>query len=158
VATNLVTNLAQIGVNATIRTVDSPQWVNRVRSFDYDVLYMSWSQSYSPGNEQRYFWGSASANEPGSQNYAGIADPGVDALIDKIIFAPDRETQEAATKALDRVLLAGAYIVPSYALRNSRIARWDRFSHPETLPEFSSGFPTIWWYDEAKAAKTGGAQ
>lgn len=157
VAANLVTNLAQIGVAVTVRTVDSPQFINRARSFDYDMIYSGWGQSFSPGNEQRYFFGSSSANEQGSQNYAGIADPGVDALIDKIIGADDRATQEAATKALDRVLLHRHYVIPSYTLRNSRIARWDRFSHPEPLPEFSSGFPTIWWFDEAKAAKTGGA-
>jgi microcin C transport system substrate-binding protein len=158
VAQNLVTNLAQIGVAVTLRTVDSPQYINRTRSFDYDVIYSGWAQSFSPGNEQRFFFGSSTANEEGSQNYAGIADPGVDALIDKIILADDRETLLAATAALDRVLLHHHYIVPSYSLRNSRIARWDRFSHPETLPEFSSGFPTIWWWDEAKAAKTGGAR
>jgi microcin C transport system substrate-binding protein len=156
VATNLVTNLAQIGIAATLRTVDSPQYINRLRSFDYDVIYSGWSQTFSPGNEQRFFFGSASKDEQGSQNYAGIADPGVDALIDKIIYADDRETLEAATKALDRVLLAQHNIVPSYGLRNTRVARWDRFSHPENLPEYAAGFPSIWWYDEAKAAKVGG--
>ena len=158
VAQNLVTNLAQIGVAATIRTVDSPQYINRARSHDYDVIYTGWGQSFSPGNEQRYFFGSSSVDEEGSQNYAGIADPGVDALIELIIGADDRATQEAATTALDRVLLHHHYIIPSYTLRNSRIARWDRFSHPEPLPEFGSAFPTIWWWDEAKAAKTGGTQ
>lgn len=156
VATNLVTNLNQIGIAATIRTVDSPQYINRVRSFDYDIIYSGWAQTVSPGNEQRFFFGSASKDEVGSQNYAGIADPGIDALIDKIIYADDRETLEAATRALDRVLLAQHNIVPSYGLRNTRAARWDRFSHPGTLPEYSAGFPSIWWYDEAKAAKTGG--
>ena len=156
IATNFVTNLAQIGIAATIRTVDSPQFINRARSFDYDMIYQGWGQSFSPGNEQRYFFGSVSANEPGSQNYAGIADPGVDALIDKVIFADDRETLEAATKALDRVLLANAYIVPTYALLNARVAHWNRFSHPDPLPEFGIGFPSIWWWDEAKAAATGG--
>jgi microcin C transport system substrate-binding protein len=157
VAQNLVTNLAQIGVDATIRTVDSPQYINRARSFDFDVIYTGWVQSFSPGNEQRFFFGSSTANEEGSQNYAGIADPGVDALIDKLIVADDRDTQLAIVKALDRVLLHNHFVVPSYSLRTSRVARWDRFSHPDTLPEFSSGFPTIWWWDEAKAAKTGGA-
>ena len=157
VAQNLVTNLAQIGVEATIRTVDSPQYINRARSFDFDVIYTGWVQSFSPGNEQRFFFGSSTANEEGSQNYAGIADPGVDALIDKLIVADDRDTQLAIVKALDRVLLHNHFVVPSYSLRTSRVARWDRFSHPDTLPEFSSGFPTIWWWDEAKAAKTGGA-
>ena len=158
VAANLVTNLAQIGVAATIRTVDSPQYINRARSFDYDMIYGGWGQTFSPGNEQRFFFGSSSVAEEGSQNYAGIADKGIDALIDKVIGADDRATQEAATKALDRTLLQHHFLVPSYTLRTSRIARWDRFSHPETLPEFSSGWPTIWWFDEAKATKTGGTQ
>jgi microcin C transport system substrate-binding protein len=158
VAANLVANLALIGVDVTLRSVDSPQYINRVRSHDYDVVYSGWSQSFSLGNEQRYYFGSSSVDEQGSQNYAGIADPGVDALIDKVIGADDRDTQVAASMALDRVLLHHHYIVPSYTLSNSRIARWDRFSHPDPLPEFSSGFPTIWWYDDAKAAKTGGAQ
>ncbi|HEY0033954.1 MAG TPA: extracellular solute-binding protein [Devosia sp.] len=158
VAQNLVTNLGKIGIQVSLRSVDSPQYINRVRSFDYDMIYSGWGLSFSPGNEQRYFFGSTSVNEEGSQNYLGIADRGIDALIDKVIGADDRATQEAATKALDRVLLQRHLMVPSYSLRQSRIARWDRFSHPEPLPEFSSGFPTIWWFDPEKAAKTGGAQ
>jgi microcin C transport system substrate-binding protein len=154
---NLVTNLGTIGVLATIRNVDSPQYINRIRTFDYDMLYTQWAQSWSPGNEQRFFFGSQSATEEGSRNYAGIADPGIDALIDKLVLADDRATQEAITKALDRVLLHHHFVVPGYTLRNSRTARWDRFSRPENLPEFSSGFPTIWWWDAEKAAKTGGA-
>jgi len=157
VAQNLVTNLGQIGVAVTLRSVDSPQYINRTRSFDYDVIYSGWVQSWSPGNEQRFFFGSGSADQEGSQNYAGIANPAIDALIDLLVVADDRETQEAITKAIDRVLLANHYVVPSYSSRHSRIARWDRFSHPENLPEFSSGFPTLWWWDAEKAAKTGGA-
>jgi len=121
------------------------------------MIYSAWGQSLSPGNEQRYFFGSSSAKDEGSQNYMGVADPGIDALIDKVIFADDRETLEAATRALDRVLMAHHYLVPTYSLRNSRVARWDRFSHPETLPAYSSAFPTIWWWDADKAKKTGGA-
>jgi microcin C transport system substrate-binding protein len=155
IATAYQANLQKIGIAATIRTVDSPQYIERVRTRDFDVIYTGWAQSLSPGNEQRDFWGSASATQDDSRNYAGIADPGVDALIDKIIFADDRETLVAATHALDRVLLARHYVMPTYTLRKARIARWDRFSHPETLPEYSIGFPSIWWYDEAKAAKTG---
>jgi microcin C transport system substrate-binding protein len=149
-------NLQTVGIDATIRTVDTPQYIERMRSFDYDVAYVSWGQSLNPGNEQRYFWGSTSRDEDGSRNYIGIADPGIDALIDKIIFADDRETLEAATRALDRVLLANHFLVPSYTILSTRLARWNRFSHAE-LPEFSSGFPTIWWWDAEKAAATGGA-
>lgn len=150
------TNLERIGIAATVRTVDSPQWVNRVRSRDFDVIYTGWLQSLSPGNEQRAFWGSEAAGEDNSSNYAGIADPGVDALIDKVIFAEDRDELVAATHALDRVLMANHFVVPSYTLRKARIARWDRFSHPDELPEYAIGFPTIWWWDEEKAARTGG--
>ena len=150
-------NLRTIGIEATIRTVDSPQYTARTQTFDYDMIYSAWGQSLSPGNEQRYFFGSSSAKDEGSQNYMGVADPGIDALIDKVIFADDRETLEAATRALDRVLMAHHYLVPTYSLRNSRVARWDRFSHPETLPAYSSAFPTIWWWDADKAKKTGGA-
>ena len=156
IAANLQRNLGQIGIAVSVRIVDTPQYINRLRSFDYDMIYASWTQSYSPGNEQRDFFGSRSANEEGSRNYAGIADPGVDALIDKLIAAKDRDTQLSITEALDRVLLAHDYVVPGYALRYSRTARWDRFSHPDKLPDFANGFPTIWWWDEAKAEKTGG--
>lgn len=156
VALHFAENLNAIGANVTIRTVDSPQFVNRVRSFDYDMIYNAWAQSLSPGNEQRYFWGSGSVDDEGGRNYAGISDPGIDALIEKIILAPDREYLVAATKALDRVLLAHHFVVPSYTVNYARTARWDRFSHPETLPEFSIGFPGIWWWDAEKAAATGG--
>lgn len=152
VALPLQANLAKIGVEVSVRSVDSPQYINRQRSRDYDFIYTGWAQSLSPGNEQRDYWGSESAAQDNSRNYAGIADAGIDAIIDKIIFADDRDTLVAATKALDRVLLAHHYVVPSYTATNSRIARWDRFSHPETLPTYSIGFPTVWWYDAEKAA------
>ncbi|WP_404405023.1 extracellular solute-binding protein [Pelagibacterium halotolerans] len=157
VALHLADNLNRIGANVTVRSVDSPQYVNRLRNRDFEVTYVSWAQSLSPGNEQRGFWGSGSADVESSRNYLGIADPGIDALIDKIVFADDRETLEAATKALDRVLLAHHFIVPSYVITYARTARWNRFSHPETLPTYSIGFPTIWWWDEEKARETGGA-
>ena len=95
----------------------------------------------------------AAADKPASQNYAGIKNPAVDALVRDVVQAKDRPTLIAATHALDRVLLANQYIIPSYVPKDQRIAMWDRFSHPEKLPEFSIGWPAIWWYDEAKAAK-----
>jgi microcin C transport system substrate-binding protein len=102
-------------------------------------------------------WSSASAVDPNTGNYGGISDPGVDALVDKVVSAKDRETLIAATKALDRVLLANHFLVPSFTMRQARVACWNRFSHPDTLPAYSIGFPSIWWYDKDKAAKTGGA-
>jgi microcin C transport system substrate-binding protein len=155
IATNFVNNLKKIGIAATIRTVDSAQYIERVQKRQFDMIYTGWPQTLSPGNEQRDFWGSASATQDDSSNYAGISDKGVDALIDKIIYAPDRDTLIATTHALDRVLLAHRYVVPTYTLRKSRIARWDRFSHPDKLPEYAIGFPDTWWFDPAKAAKTG---
>jgi microcin C transport system substrate-binding protein len=149
-------SLDRLGIVTTVRIVDDVQHVNRVRSFDFDVITGLWGQSLSPGNEQREFWGSQAAQREGSRNLAGIGDSGVDALIDRVIFAKDREELVAATKALDRVLLAHDYMIPQWTYRKQRTARWDRFSHPETLPRYgASAFPTIWWYDEAKAAKTG---
>jgi len=149
-------NLRKIGIDMSVRSVDTPQFINRVRSRDFDMIYNAWAQSLSPGNEQRDFWGSEAADSESSRNYAGIADPGVDALIDRIILAADREELIATTKALDRVLLAHQYAIPTYTLRNARTARWDRFSQPDTLPEFSIGFPDIWWWNADRAAEIGG--
>ena len=108
----------------------------------------------SPGNEQREFWGSQAADRPGSRNQIGIKNPAVDKLIDRIIFAKSREELVAATHALDRVLLWNDYVVPQWSYPFQRTARWDRFSHPETMPKYgAAAFPTVWWWDEAKAAK-----
>lgn len=145
-------NLRKIGVDARVRSVDTPQFTNRIRSRDFDVTYNGWAQSLSPGNEQFDFFGSEAAARESSRNYAGIADPGVDALIERVVFAEDREELIAATRALDRVLLANHFVVPSYTLRKARVARWDRFSHPDPLPEYSVGFPTIWWWNAERAA------
>ncbi|MGF9760791.1 extracellular solute-binding protein [Microvirga sp. 0TCS3.31] len=148
--------LKRLGIAATVRTVDDVQETNRTRAFDFDITTGLWPQSSSPGNEQREFWGSQSAKREGSQNLAGIADPAVDALIDRVIFAKDRDELVAATKALDRVLLAHDYVVPQWTSLKQRTARWDRYSHPENMPRYGgAAFPTIWWYDQAKAAKTG---
>ncbi len=149
-------SLDRLGIATTVRTVDDVQYTNRTRAFDFDVATGLWPQSLSPGNEQREFWGSQAATREGSRNLPGIADPGVDALIDKVIFAKDRNELVAATKALDRVLLAHDYVVPQWTSLKQRTARWNRYGHPETMPRYGgAAFPTIWWYDEAKAAKTG---
>ena len=148
--------LERIGVGVSLRLVDPAQYQNRLRSFDFDITTTVWPQSLSPGNEQRDFWGSAAADRPGSRNLAGIKDPGVDTLIERVIFAKDRSELVAATRALDRVLLAHNYVVPQWTSRMTRTARWNRFGRPEKLPEYGGpGFPTIWWYDAALAAKTG---
>ncbi|WP_209010886.1 extracellular solute-binding protein [Labrenzia sp. PHM005] len=147
-------NLESIGIKAILRLVDTSQFINRVRSRDFDATTLAIGQSLSPGNEQREYWGSEAADNASSANYGGIKNPAIDHLIEKVIFAEDRETLVAATHALDRVLLWNHYVVPQFYVDETRTARWDRFSHPENMPEYSTGFPTIWWYDEAKAAKT----
>lgn len=148
--------LERLGIAVSVRIIDEVQYTNRVRSFDFDIITSGWAQSQSPGNEQREYWGSASARRDGSRNIAGIEDPAVDALIDKVIFAKDRDELVAATKAMDRVLLAHDYVIPQWTYLKQRTARWDRYSHPDTMPRYgASAFPTVWWYDEAKAAKTG---
>jgi microcin C transport system substrate-binding protein len=147
--------LGRIGVQMTVRPVDSNQFVSRVYGRDFDLVYLSLPQSTSPGNEQLSFFGSAAADQDSTPNYSGIKDPAVDALIQRIVFAPDRETLVAAVKALDRVLMWSQYVIPSYYRSADWIAYWDRFGHPDPYPRFSIGFPTVWWWDEAKAAAIG---
>jgi microcin C transport system substrate-binding protein len=148
-------SLERIGVTASIRVVDSAQFESRLRSFDYDIIIHSWGESLSPGNEQRDYWGSQTADVAGSQNLAGIRNPAVDVLIDRIIFAKNRAELVSATKALDRVLLWNFYVVPQYTYPFARYARWDRFSHAE-LPKYArAGLPSLWWFDAEKAARIG---
>jgi microcin C transport system substrate-binding protein len=147
-------SLIRLGMQVNLRMVDPAQYENRVRNRDFDIIIASWPESLSPGNEQRGFWGSAAADQPGSQNYVGIKNPAVDALIDRVIFAKDRNDLVAATRALDRVLLWNFYVVPQWYAGVSRTARWDRFGHPDNMPQYAtSAFPTIWWWDKDKAAK-----
>ncbi|MBA4790990.1 MAG: ABC transporter substrate-binding protein [Rhizobiales bacterium] len=147
--------LERLGIQTSVRTVDPSQYQNRVRSRDFDMIFSRWGQSLSPGNEQRDFWGSDSAKKDGSLNTAGISNPAVDALIDRVIYAKDRPDLVAATQALDRVLLWNDFVIPAWTYNFTRTARWDRFSRPQTLPTYDFGFPTIWWWDAAKAAKIG---
>jgi microcin C transport system substrate-binding protein len=149
-------SLERIGVTTSIRVVDDVQYQNRLRNFDFDIIIDQWGESLSPGNEQREFWGSQSADQAGSKNTIGIKNPAIDALIDRVIFAKDRAGLVAATKALDRVLLWNFYVVPQFTYPFSRYARWDRFSHAEPLPKYGrSGLPTLWWYDAEKANRIG---
>jgi microcin C transport system substrate-binding protein len=151
--------LERIGIGMNVRVVDPAQFQNRLRSFDFEMTTAVWGQSLSPGNEQRDFWGSSAADRPGSRNLAGIKDPAIDALIEKVIFAKDRPELVAATRALDRVLLAHHYVVPQWGSGVTRTVRWNRFGRPESMPQYAApAFPTIWWYDETLAARTGTAR
>jgi microcin C transport system substrate-binding protein len=150
-------SLERLGMDVTVRTVDEAQFENRVRNWDFDIITMMWQESLTPGNEQRGFWGSQAADQPGSENVVGIKNPAVDAMIEQIIFAKNRADLEAATHALDRVLLWNFYVVPQWTYGKVRTARWDRFSHPDPMPKYGrAAFPTFWWWDAARAAKTAG--
>ncbi len=152
-------SLERLGITVNVRTVDDPQYENRLRNWDFDIITASWPESLSPGNEQRDFWGSQAADTPGSRNYIGIKNPAVDALIERIIFATDRADLVASTRALDRVLLWNHFVVPQFTYDKSRTARWDRFGRPDPLPLYASAaFPMVWWWDAEKAAKTGTRQ
>ncbi|MCV3736336.1 extracellular solute-binding protein [Rhizobium sp. TRM96647] len=150
VALPYANNLKRIGIDARLRTVDPSQYTNRTRDFDYDMTWHVWGQSLHPGNEQGDYWGSSSVSRVGSQNYAGIADPAVDALINRIIFAKDREELVAATRAMDRVLLHHHYVVPMYYRMSDPIAYWNRITPPAELPTYGLGFPDAWWSTEVK--------
>jgi len=146
--------LERLGIEVRVRTVDVSQYQNRLRQWDFDIVVGSWGESLSPGNEQREFWGSQSADRAGSRNIIGIKNPTIDKLIDRVIFAKSREELVAATHALDRVLLWNHYVVPQWSYPYERTARWDRFGHPETMPKYAaSAFPTVWWWDADKAVK-----
>ena len=144
-------NLERLGVTAHVRTVDSAQYKKRTDDFDFDMVMQRWLQSLSPGNEQRAFWGSAYADQPGSPNVNGLKDPVVDALVEQIVAAPDRASLIARTHALDRVLQWGFYVVPNWYIPYDRIAYWDKFGIPSVIPAQGVQIDA-WWVDPAKAA------
>ncbi|MEO9339172.1 extracellular solute-binding protein [Mesorhizobium sp. SB112] len=145
-----IANLRKIGVTASLRVIDSSQYINRVNGFDYDVITSVLPQSSSPGNEQRDYWGSQAADAQGSRNYSGIKNPVVDALVDRIIFATDRDDLVAATHALDRVLLWNYYIVPQFSRPNIFLAYWNKFGIPDKQPEYLGADIDSWWIDPEK--------
>jgi microcin C transport system substrate-binding protein len=149
-------NLERLGIKGTIRMVDSAQYTRRLNAFDYDIVVGNFPQSESPGNEQRDFWGSEAADREGSMNLIGVKDPAIDKLIDYVIFAKDREELVAATHALDRVLLWNDFVVPQWYSPKVRIAYWNRYGQPETLPALTPGFVQVWWYDPTLAAQLPG--
>lgn len=143
-------NLKRLGIDATVRTVDPTQYVNRVREFDFDMIVMSWGQSLSPGNEQSMYWSSEAAEQPGSRNVGGIRNKAIDTLIDKVIAAPGRRELVAATRALDRVLLWNWYVIPQWHSPVIRVALWDKFGQPELVPMQGWQMHALW------AKNTGG--
>lgn len=137
--------LRRLGVDVSLRVIDLIHYKNRLDRFDYDMIVTVWGQSLSPGNEQRYFWGSAAAQTPGSLNYAGVADPAVDALIEHVVAARDRPSLETAVHALDRVLLASHLVVPHWYSPVQRYVFWNKFGFPENVPLKGTN-PLYWWF------------
>ncbi len=144
IALPFVRNLKKIGINARIRVMDALQYKNRLDHFDFDMFVMVWGQSLSPGNEQRYFWGSDAAKQEGSYNFAGIQNPAVDALIERIIAADTREDLVTATRALDRVLMWGFYVIPQWYTNETRVVYWNKFGMPKAQPMHGISLMT-WW-------------
>ncbi|MHA1598516.1 MAG: extracellular solute-binding protein [Alphaproteobacteria bacterium] len=151
IALPFVKNLAKLGIIAKVRTVDAAQYQKRMEAFDFDMVVDVFGQSLSPGNEQRDMWTSDTADTNGSRNTIGVKDPVVDALVDLVIAAPDRETLIARTRALDRVLLWGHYVVPHWHIQSFRVAYWDKFGRPPQTPKYGLCF-SCWWIDDTKAA------
>jgi microcin C transport system substrate-binding protein len=144
-------NLERLGVGLDLRLVDPSQYQARLDAFDFDMVNTSFGQSLSPGNEQRDFWTTEAADTRGSRNIMGIRNVAIDALVGEVIAASDRERLITATRALDRVLLWGHYVVPLYHNRSFRVAWWDMFGRPEKSPPFALGFMDTWWVDPEKA-------
>ena len=143
--------LQRLGIKGTLRLVDTAQYTRRLNSFDYDIVVGNFAQSDSPGNEQRDYWGTEAADREGSTNLIGIKDQAIDKLVDRVIFAKDRDELVAATRALDRVLLWHDFVVPQWFSPEVRIAYWNRYGQPKTLPGLTPGFLQVWWYDTSLA-------
>ncbi len=146
-------NLAELGIDMQIRRVDASQYVNRMRSRDFDMTTATWGQSNSPGNEQREYWHSSSADSPGSRNYIGLRDPAIDKLVEGLIRADSRQSLITHARALDRVLLWGNYVIPNYYIDTYRIAHWNKFGRPAITPKYDVGMLT-WWQSSEKAEGT----
>ena len=146
-----VKNLERLGIDAAVRTVDTAQYQRRSDDFDYDMTVESWGQSESPGNEQRDFWSTAAADQKGSRNSVGIKSKAIDELVESLIAAPDRQSLVMRTRALDRVLQWGHWVVPHFHTNVDRLAYWDKFGRPEVTPKQGVQFDA-WWVDPQKAA------
>jgi microcin C transport system substrate-binding protein len=146
-----IDNLSKLGINVSLRTIDSAQYQNRIDTFDFDMIVSTFSQSLSPGNEQRNFWGSDAAKTNGSRNIIGIKNTVIDLLIENIISAKNREDLIHTTRALDRVLLWGHYVIPQWHISAYRTLYWDIFDKPSVRPKYSLGINT-WWIDSEKAS------
>lgn len=148
-----IRNLQAVGINASIRRVDSAQYERRVKSFDFDIITSRFTMSLTPGIELRSFWSSEAATMDGSRNLSGIKDPAIDALMDHVVNARSRAELLTATRAIDRVLRASHYWVPHWSKAAHWLAWWDKFGRPATKPKYDRGIIDTWWFDADRAAR-----
>lgn len=144
-------NLERLGIEMNVRPVDSAQYENRLRDFDFDMVVYVWGQSLSPGNEQREFWSSTAADQPGSRNIIGLKNPAIDRLVEQVIAAPDRTSLVTRVRALDRALQWSFLVIPHWHISYARIAFWDKFGYPTVTP-LQGVQLDAWWVDPAKDA------
>ena len=144
-------NLERLGIEMNVRSVDSAQYENRLRDFDFDMVVYVWGQSLSPGNEQREFWSSAAADQSGSRNIIGLKNPAIDRLVEQVVAAPDRTSLVTRVRALDRALQWSFLVIPHWHISQSRIAFWDKFGYPAVTP-LQGVQLDAWWVDPAKDA------
>jgi microcin C transport system substrate-binding protein len=149
----LQANLRKLGIETTFRTVDAAQYKRRLDGFEFDIVTQALGGSTTPGDGLRIVFGSEAAKTPGTRNVAGISDPAVDFLVERISLADSREDLNVACRALDRVLRAGRYWIPMWYKDKSLVAYWDVFSRPDTVPKYSTGAPGTWWWDAEKAKR-----
>jgi peptide/nickel transport system substrate-binding protein len=142
-------SLKRVGIAALVRTVDATQFERRRIAFDFDMMQYRWDQSLSPGNEQLFYWSSEAADQNGSRNYMGVKSKAVDAMIAAMLAATERDAFVAATRALDRVLLSGFYVVPLYFPPVQWVARWTRIAHPSQTSLYGY-LPETWWHRDAR--------
>jgi len=150
-----ISALTRLGMAVDFRVVDQSQYIQRIRNFEFDMVVAGAFQSTSPGNEQRDYWTSTSADETGSRNWGGIKNPVIDTLVDRIILAKNREELIAHVRALDRILLFEHYSIQQWYLAQDRVAYWDKFGIPEPQPTYIGYDLESWWIDPAKAAALG---
>ncbi len=148
-------NLKKLGINVSIRTVqDDSQYIRRLEDFDYDMMVINYGSIISPGNEQKNYWGSATADQKASPNYMGVKNPVIDEIVDKLISAKSRKELVTYTKVLDRILLFNYYLIPQFHIGHYRVAYWDKISRPNVSPKYDLGFD-FWWFDPDKAKNLG---
>lgn len=145
-----VQNLKRLGIDAQIRVVDMPQFSERVRNFDFDMMLGQFVQSLSPGQEQIDYWGSSAASQPGSRNLIGLTNPAVDRVIKQIATAENRQQLVTLSRVLDRLLISGAYVVPTYGTPKTRVAYWNSVQPAKVTPKYALGL-MYWWSTEAPA-------